>query len=96
MTMDYTRETTTALFYLGGHAVSLCADCGRPHHADGLRCEDCQDAADKAAIPLRHEEDPMSRTFRDTGCNLAPSCLRCPFEVCKYDRPAARAKGAAA
>jgi hypothetical protein len=24
--------------------------------------------------------------YRDTGCNLAPSCLRCPFEVCQYDR----------
>ncbi len=25
--------------------------------------------------------------FKDTGCNLAPSCLRCPFPVCKYDLP---------
>lgn len=23
----------------------------------------------------------------DNGCDLAPSCLSCPFEVCRYDRP---------
>lgn len=26
--------------------------------------------------------------YRDTGCEHAPSCLRCPFPVCiKYDNP---------
>lgn len=25
--------------------------------------------------------------YRDTGCDLAPSCLRCPFERCRYDEP---------
>lgn len=23
--------------------------------------------------------------YRDSGCDLAPSCLSCPFEVCRYD-----------
>lgn len=23
--------------------------------------------------------------MRDTGCSLAPSCLRCPFNQCRYD-----------
>jgi hypothetical protein len=27
--------------------------------------------------------------FRDTGCEFAPSCLRCPFARCKEDDPAA-------
>ena len=25
--------------------------------------------------------------FVDTGCDLAPSCLNCPFKVCRYDLP---------
>ena len=25
--------------------------------------------------------------YRDTGCNLAPSCLSCPLRRCKYDQP---------
>jgi len=24
--------------------------------------------------------------YADHGCSYAPSCLRCPFEVCRYDR----------
>lgn len=23
--------------------------------------------------------------YADTGCSLAPSCLNCPFEQCRYD-----------
>ena len=25
--------------------------------------------------------------YRDTGCEVSPSCLRCPLPVCKYDLP---------
>jgi len=25
--------------------------------------------------------------YRDEGCDLAESCLNCPFEECVYDRP---------
>ena len=25
--------------------------------------------------------------FKDDGCELAPSCLSCPLEFCKYDDP---------
>jgi hypothetical protein len=25
--------------------------------------------------------------FPDTGCELSPSCLRCPLARCKYDVP---------
>jgi hypothetical protein len=24
--------------------------------------------------------------FRDTGCEVAPSCLACPLPICRYDR----------
>ena len=26
--------------------------------------------------------------YRDEGCEVAPSCLRCPLPQCKYDDPA--------
>ena len=25
--------------------------------------------------------------YRDTGCEIAPSCLQCPLPQCKYDNP---------
>jgi hypothetical protein len=28
---------------------------------------------------------PEYMPYRDEGCDLAPSCLACPFEVCRYD-----------
>jgi len=27
--------------------------------------------------------------YRDTGCEVAPSCLKCPLPQCKYDDPTA-------
>ena len=30
---------------------------------------------------------PENTDYRDTGCNLAPSCLNCPLPRCKYDYP---------
>ena len=33
----------------------------------------------------REDALPEHADYRDTGCDLAPSCLRCPFERCKYD-----------
>ncbi len=30
---------------------------------------------------------PQWFTYRDDGCELAPSCLRCPLPICKYDYP---------
>jgi len=28
---------------------------------------------------------PEEWDYRDDGCDLAPSCLRCPFPRCRYD-----------
>ena len=30
---------------------------------------------------------PENTAYRDTGCDLAPSCLECPLALCKYDDP---------
>lgn len=33
---------------------------------------------------------PALDTFinaRDTGCEIAPSCLSCPLPACRYDKP---------
>ena len=40
---------------------------------------------------LRHEPSidalPESASYPDTGCEVSPSCLRCPLPQCKYDDP---------
>ncbi len=40
----------------------------------------------------RHEPSidalPESASYPDTGCEVSPSCLRCPLPQCKYDDPA--------
>ncbi len=33
---------------------------------------------------------PESCRYRDDGCELAPSCLSCPFARCLYDEPGGR------
>ena len=30
---------------------------------------------------------PERYPYRDEGCEVAPSCLRCPLPQCKYDDP---------
>jgi hypothetical protein len=30
---------------------------------------------------------PENVDYRDTGCDLYPSCLRCPLPRCRYDDP---------
>ena len=32
---------------------------------------------------------PEQHQYRDEGCSVSPSCLRCPLPWCKYDDPAA-------
>ncbi len=48
--------------------------------------------------PLPKEDDPEIEPdlppeycrYRDTGCELADSCLHCPFPQCIYDEPRGR------
>lgn len=28
---------------------------------------------------------PEEVDYRDTGCDISPSCLRCPLPTCRYD-----------
>ena len=34
---------------------------------------------------VRYDSLPEGSTYTDTGCELAPSCLSCPFPRCRYD-----------
>ena len=45
---------------------------------------------DGAGRSDKYPENMVGRgNFRDTGCSLAPSCLKCPLvDGCIYDRPA--------
>ncbi|MCH8007547.1 MAG: hypothetical protein IIC91_01655 [Chloroflexi bacterium] len=36
---------------------------------------------------VRKEALPEYAPYKDVGCDLAPSCLACPFVVCRYDLP---------
>ena len=36
---------------------------------------------------LDYEEDKFWQFFKDTGCDLHPSCLSCPLPKCRYDDP---------
>jgi hypothetical protein len=40
-------------------------------------------------VPARVRVDalPEHTEYRDTGCDVSPSCLRCPLARCKYDEP---------
>ena len=43
---------------------------------------------------LRLDLQPESYAYRDNGCAVARSCLRCPLSRCKYDDPNARRREA--
>ena len=36
---------------------------------------------------VRKEALPENTLYEDTGCDLASSCLSCPFVRCRYDYP---------
>ncbi len=36
---------------------------------------------------VRIDALPEHVDFRDTGCELSPTCLRCPLARCRYDEP---------
>ena len=43
---------------------------------------------------LRLDMQPESYAYRDNGCAVARSCLRCPLPRCKYDDPNERRREA--
>ena len=40
-----------------------------------------------AVGPIVEDLFPEEHEYRDDGCDLFPSCLNCPFPVCRYDEP---------
>jgi hypothetical protein len=36
---------------------------------------------------VRRDALPEQLDYRDPGCELSPTCLRCPLERCRYDEP---------
>lgn len=36
-------------------------------------------------VGSRRDALPEASEYRDTGCEVAPSCLRCPLPQCRYD-----------
>lgn len=52
----------------------------------GKRADDTE--FDEMSVISEPEEDPLPENcfYRDEGCNLAESCLNCPFDECFYDR----------
>jgi hypothetical protein len=36
---------------------------------------------------VRSDALPEYMEYHDGGCDLAPSCLRCPLARCRYDEP---------
>jgi len=49
--------------------------------------ETAERAAPARLALVRCDTLPEDADYRDTGCELAPSCLRCPLPRCKYDAP---------
>ena len=37
--------------------------------------------------PVRADTLPEHHTYKDDGCEVSPSCLRCPLPQCKHDEP---------
>jgi hypothetical protein len=38
-------------------------------------------------ILVREDALPENMHYRDDGCEVSPSCLRCPLPRCRYDEP---------
>ncbi|MGB2694978.1 MAG: hypothetical protein WBD55_07310 [Dehalococcoidia bacterium] len=36
---------------------------------------------------IRSDALPEHLSYQDSGCELSPSCLRCPLARCRYDEP---------
>ena len=89
--MDEVRESESKIgnhIYttLGGVVRSACPDCGKPNFTNLLRCAPCDEKAERESIPMPMTEHGWHTGMVDKGCEYAPSCLRCPFEICKHDK----------
>ena len=84
----YIASDDATITYVGSLSLSTCQDCGTPIETNLLRCKRCDRKHERDSIPFPELNDVDTigvRMVEDTGCKFAPSCLRCPFEVCRYD-----------
>ena len=40
----------------------------------------------KSGRKIRRGALPEHASYKDTGCDLAPSCLSCPLARCRFDK----------
>ena len=53
-----------------------------------MRCPESDMVTEQTTLaPVRADTLPENVSYHDRGCDVAPSCLRCPLPVCKYDDP---------
>lgn len=63
-------------------------------HNDGIATRASQPEAALMLPRCSINALPDHADYRDTGCELSPSCLACPLERCKDDEPAIRQRRA--
>lgn len=58
-------------------------------NAGRLVSSDCCPSSTESGLSVSHGSDlpPEFCHYPDEGCELAGSCLKCPFPRCAYDRP---------
>ena len=69
-----------------------CPDCNSPFtrfiHCPGHNSAVTIEIQPAPILPrVRQDILPENGNYRDTGCHLHPSCLRCPRLLCIYDDP---------
>lgn len=52
--------------------------------------ETCEDLSTQDIAGTQPDLPPEYCRYRDEGCELADSCLNCPFPQCIYDQPRGR------
>jgi len=57
--------------------------CPEPSRRDQRPPGECHPNGRK----IRSDALPEQLDYRDGGCELSPTCLRCPLERCRYDEP---------
>ena len=67
--------------FLGGWVGTINPSSGAV--GEGLPPGECHPNGRK----IRSDALPEQLDYRDGGCELSPTCLRCPLERCRYDEP---------
>ena len=73
----------------GGRGIParLEAAGGRPEYQQSATSDQLLLECHPDGRKVRSDALPEYLSYRDQGCDLAPSCLRCPLVRCRYDEP---------